>query len=71
MFGALLGVVVGIAFGWVAVIAIPDTIIDRLAIPVGTLVIYAVIATIAGLVAASFPARRAARLNILDSIAEL
>ena len=71
MFGALLGVIVGIAFGWVAVIAIPDTIIDRLAIPVGTLVVYAVVATIAGLVAASFPARRAARLNILDSIAEL
>ena len=71
LFGAILGVVVGIAFGWVAVIAIPDSIIDRLAIPFPTLAIYTVIAALAGLLAASLPARRAARLNILDSIAEL
>ncbi len=71
VFGALLGVVVGIAFGWIAVLAIPGDIIDRLAIPFVSLAIYVVIAAIAGLVAASFPARRAARLNILDSINEL
>ena len=34
-----------------------------------TLVIYVIIATLAGLLAASFPARRAARLNVLDAIA--
>ncbi|MFW2381661.1 MAG: ABC transporter permease [Acidimicrobiales bacterium] len=71
VFGALLGVVVGIAFGWIAVLAIPGDLIDRLAIPFGSLAIYVVVAAIAGLIAASFPARRAARLNILDSIAEL
>lgn len=71
VFGALLGVAVGIAFGWIAVLAIPGEIIDRLAIPYVSLAIYVVIAAIAGLVAASFPARRAARLNILDSIAQL
>jgi putative ABC transport system permease protein len=69
LFGALLGVVVGLAFGWLAVLAIPESVINRLAIPAVTLVIYVVIATIAGLVAASFPARRAARLNILAAIA--
>jgi putative ABC transport system permease protein len=69
LFGALLGVVVGLFFGWIAVIAIPDSIISQLAIPVTTLVIYVVIATVAGLVAASFPARRAARLKVLDAIA--
>ncbi len=69
LFGALLGVVVGLAFGWLAVIAIPASIINRLAIPTLTLVLYVVIATIAGLIAASFPARRAARLNVLDAIA--
>ena len=69
LFGALLGVVVGVFFGWLAVAAIPDSIISRLAIPYGTLAIYAVIATLAGLLAASFPARRAARLNVLDTIA--
>ncbi len=71
VFGALLGVVVGIAFGWIAVLAIPGDIIDRLAIPYVSLAVYVVIATIAGLTAASFPARRASRLNILDSIKEL
>lgn len=69
LFGAILGVIVGLAFGWLAVLAIPDSFIDQLAIPYGTLAIYVVIATIAGLLAASFPARRASRLNILDAIA--
>ena len=71
LFGALLGVLVGLGFGWIAVIAIPDSIINQLAIPAGTLAIYVVIATIAGLLAASLPARRASRLNILDAIAQL
>ena len=71
LFGALLGVVVGMAFGWIAVTAIPDSIVDRLDIPVLTLVVYVLIATIAGLVAASIPARRAARLDILDAIQQL
>lgn len=69
LFGALLGVLVGLLFGWLAVLAIPESIIDRLAIPAVTLVVYVIIATIAGLLAASFPARRAARLNVLDAIA--
>ena len=68
LFGALLGVVVGLAFGWVAVLAIPDSIIDRFSVPAPTLVIYVVIATLAGLIAASIPARRAARLNVLEAI---
>jgi putative ABC transport system permease protein len=69
LFGALLGVAVGLLFGWIAVTAIPDSFIDELAIPGGMLAIYVVIATIAGLFAASFPARRAARLKVLDAIA--
>lgn len=70
LFGALLGVVVGLFFGWVAVIAIPASVVNQLAIPTGTLAIYVVIATIAGVFAASFPARRAARLKILEAIAQ-
>lgn len=71
LFGAILGVLVGIAFGWIAVLAIPGDIIDRLTIPYVSLAIYVIIATLAGLLAASFPARRASRLNILDSISGL
>ena len=68
LFGAILGVLIGIVFGWLAVIAIPDSVIDRLAVPFPTLGIYVVIATIAGLIAASLPARRASRLNVLEAI---
>ena len=69
LFGALLGVVVGLAFGWLAVLAIPSSFVGKLAIPTTTLILYVVIATLAGLLAASLPARRAARLNVLDAIA--
>jgi putative ABC transport system permease protein len=69
LFGALLGVVVGLAFGWLAVVAIPESVINRIALPFGTLATYVVVATLAGLVAASFPARRASRLDVLDAIA--
>ena len=37
-------------------------------IPVGTLVVYVIAAIIAGLVAAIIPARRAARLNVLEAL---
>ena len=39
-----------------------------LTIPVGTLVIFVIAAIVAGLVAAIFPARRAARLNVLQAL---
>ncbi|MEL6892167.1 MAG: FtsX-like permease family protein, partial [Actinomycetota bacterium] len=69
LFGAILGLVVGLFFGWIATRAIPESIISRVDIPWTSLGIYALVATIAGLLAASFPARRAARLNVLDAIA--
>ena len=68
VFGALLGIVLGTIFGVAAVIAIPDTFIDTVAIPWGGLVQYVIIAAIAGILAAILPARRAARLNVLDAI---
>ena len=49
-------------------IAIPDTFIDTVAIPWGGLVQYVIIAAVAGILAAILPARRAARLNVLDAI---
>ena len=37
-------------------------------IPVGTLVVFVIAAIIAGILAAIFPARRAARLNVLEAL---
>ncbi|HEU5082547.1 MAG TPA: FtsX-like permease family protein [Acidimicrobiales bacterium] len=68
LFGAVLGVAVGVVFGYAATEAMPDSFLDRLAIPTGSLVGLLVLAVVAGLLAAIFPARRAARLDVLRAI---
>jgi putative ABC transport system permease protein len=67
--GAVLGLVVGVFFGWAVVRAIADTGINVLRVPGGQLVGYVVVAALLGVGAAVFPARRAARLNVLAAIA--
>ncbi|PZR82891.1 MAG: hypothetical protein DLM65_02970, partial [Candidatus Aeolococcus gillhamiae] len=67
--GAVLGLVIGVFFGWAVVRAIADTGINTLRVPGGQLVAYVVIAGLLGVGAAVFPARRAARLNVLAAIA--
>jgi len=69
LFGAVLGVAVGLLFGWASVIAMPDSFITTVSIPVGRLAILTAVAGAAGLVAALLPARRAGRLNVLEAIA--
>jgi putative ABC transport system permease protein len=67
--GALLGVAIGTFFGWALVQALGDEGISEFAIPGGQLVIYLVVAALFGVIAAIPPARRAARLNVLEAIA--
>ena len=67
-FGGLMGTVIGVLFGWAAVVVIPDSFISSFAVPWPTLVVYVVISAIAGLIAALFPAIRAGRLNVLQAI---
>ena len=69
VFGAVLGAAVGIFFGWAMVHALKSQGITALTVPVGQLVIYVVIAGIFGVLAAVWPARRAARLDVLQAIA--
>ncbi|NNE74964.1 MAG: ABC transporter permease, partial [Acidimicrobiales bacterium] len=69
LFGATLGVVTGVGFGWAAVEALPDSLTSTLAIPTGRIVLLVAVAAAAGLVAAWGPARRAGKLPILDAIA--
>ena len=70
VFGALLGTVVGAFFGWAMVQALKDQGIDHLAIPGGQLIVYIVLAGLAGVLAAIGPARRAARLDILRAVTQ-
>ena len=69
-FGGVLGILLGTVFGSAAVTVMPDDFIGALDIPVTNLLLYLVAAAIAGIAAAIIPARRAARLNILDAIAQ-
>ncbi len=69
-FGGVLGILLGTAFGSAAVSVMPDDFIRALDIPVVDLLSYLVVAAIAGIATAIVPARRAARLNILDAIAQ-
>ena len=66
--GAVLGLVVGGFFGWALVTSLADEGITEFAIPTGQLIAYMVAAGVAGIIAAIPPARRAARLNVLEAI---
>ena len=68
VFGAILGIAVGAFFGWAMVSALSSQGIDRLSIPAGQLIGYVVFAGVAGVIAALGPARRAAKLNVLEAI---
>jgi putative ABC transport system permease protein len=68
VFGAVLGAAVGIFFGWAVVQALRNQGITTLTVPAGQLIVYIVIAGLFGVVAAILPARRAARLNVLEAI---
>jgi putative ABC transport system permease protein len=67
-FGALLGVALGIVFGVAAASAVPESVIQTISIPWSQIVVFMLLATVFGTAAAFFPARRAARLNVLDAI---
>ena len=66
---ALLGAAFGIPLGAVLALLIGVAIkYPAFTIPVGTLVVFVIAAIIAGIVAAIWPARRAARLNALQAL---
>ncbi|MGZ4108291.1 MAG: ABC transporter permease [Actinomycetota bacterium] len=67
--GAILGVVIGVLFGWAMQQALADLGVGTLALPYGQIILFLVLAAIAGVLAAIWPARRAARLDILSAIA--
>lgn len=69
VFGALLGLLMGVAFGSTLVLALEDQGLSELAIPWTWLLGFLVVAAVVGVLAAVFPARRAARLDVLRAIA--
>ena len=67
-FGAIIGIVVGTLIGVALSLAVPDTVIDRLAFN-PTIVIILVGAVIAGFLAALYPSYKASNMNVLEAIA--
>ncbi len=65
--GGLIGLAVGLFLGWVMIKGLESEGL-RFSVPVGTLIAVFILALIAGVLAAVFPARRAARLNPLDAL---
>jgi putative ABC transport system permease protein len=68
LLGAVLGVVLGLGAGWTLQRSLADDGIDVLAIPVGQLAVFVVLAGLVGVLAALWPGRRAARLDVLRAI---
>lgn len=67
--GALLGVVLGLGFGVALMYAVRDQGLEVISVPVGQLLVFLVLSVVIGVLAAVFPARRAARLDVLRAIA--
>ncbi len=65
--GALLGIVVGIVFAWVVVTRFAGQGIT-FSVPGLQLAVFLVLAVVVGVIAAILPARRAARIDILEAI---
>ncbi len=65
LMGGILGIALGIVLG--ALLVVRVDFID-FSLPIGQLVIFAIATILVGIVAAIFPARRAARLNVLQAL---
>ena len=68
LFGAVLGVVLGLYFGIAVQHALAGQGLDVLSIPYVKLVIFLVLSAFGGVFAAIWPARRAAKLDVLRAI---
>ncbi|CAN5654155.1 ABC transporter permease [soil metagenome] len=68
LFGALLGLTLGIAFGIALQRVLAAEGIDVLSIPVPSLIVFLLLAGLIGVLAALWPARRAARLDVLRAV---
>ncbi len=69
LFGAIIGVLVGTGLGVALAASLKEQGIVDIVVPVSTLGVFLVLSGILGLAAASWPARRAARLDVLAAIA--
>ena len=68
LLGTVEGLVVGVLLGWAVVAALKSQGVTELSVPVVLLLVVALLAALAGVLAAAGPAHRAARLDVLRAI---
>ncbi|MBC2869125.1 ABC transporter permease [Streptomyces mexicanus] len=69
LFGGVLGIGLGVFFGWAAGQLLGTSLTTyELVLPWGRIVVFLLLAAVVGVLAALWPARRAARLNMLQAI---
>lgn len=71
VFGALVGVVLGVVFGWGFVRTLADEGLDQISVPWGQVIAMLVGSAVIGVLAALWPASRAARTKPLEAIADM
>ena len=69
IFGAIIGIIIGTGMGIALVSSLKNQGITDTVVPFSNLVIFLILAAVLGLIAASWPARRAAKLDVLAAIA--
>ena len=69
VFGALLGIAIGVSFGAAIQHGLAGEGLNVLSVPVGALVVYVLLGGLIGVLAALWPAWRAGRMDVLTAIA--
>ncbi len=69
VFGAVIGIVIGTGLGVALVSSLRSQGITDTVVPFSNLVVFLILSALLGLIAASWPARRAAKLDVLAAIA--